>query len=81
MGYGNYSHSAHQALASNRAALSRNEVFMQRGCHALMDPKGLTVRESRDSAEHPNYPRASTPWPAATDMPGESSIWASCAAT
>lgn len=54
MGYGSYSHSAHQALTSNRAALSRNEVFAQRGCHAMMDPKGLTVRESRDSAEHPN---------------------------
>lgn len=54
MGYGSYSHSAHQALTSSRAALSRNEVFSQQGCHALMDPKGLTVRESRDSAEHPN---------------------------
>lgn len=54
MGFGSYSHSAHQALTSNRAALSRNEVFTQRGCHALMDPKGLTVRESRDSPEHPN---------------------------
>lgn len=54
MGYGSYSHSAHQALTSNRAALSRNEVFQQRGCHVLMDPRGLTVRESRDSAEHPD---------------------------
>lgn len=54
MGYGSYSHSAHQALTSNRAALPRDEVFTQRGCHALMDPKGLTMRESRDSAEHPN---------------------------
>lgn len=54
MGYGNYSHSAHQALAADRAALSRNEVFTQRGCHALMDPRGLTVRECRDTAEHPN---------------------------
>ena len=54
MGYGNYSHSAHQALTADRAALSRNEVFTQRGCHALMDPRGLSVRECRDSAEHPN---------------------------
>ncbi len=54
MGYGNYSYTAHQALTADRAALSRGEVFAQRGCHALMDPKGLLVRESRDSAEHPN---------------------------
>lgn len=54
MGYGSYSHSAHQALTADRAALSRNEVFRQRGCHSLMDPKGLSVRESRDNAEHPN---------------------------
>ena len=54
MGYGNYSHSAHQALIADRAAKPRKEVFSQRGCHALMDPRGLTVRESRDSDEHPN---------------------------
>ncbi|TMQ78058.1 VWA domain-containing protein [Candidatus Accumulibacter phosphatis] len=54
MGYGSYSHRAHAALTTDRAALSRAEVFKQRGCHALMDPKGLSVREARDSAEHPN---------------------------
>lgn len=54
MGYGNYSHSAHQALIADRASLPRREVFSQRGCHALMDPRGLSVRESRDSDEHPN---------------------------
>ena len=53
MGYGNYSQSAHQALAAGRSNLSRDEVFQQRGCHALMNPLQLTVRESRDSAEHP----------------------------
>lgn len=54
MGYGNYSHSAHQALIADRAAQPRKEVFSQRGCHALMSPRGLTVREARDSDEHPN---------------------------
>lgn len=53
MGYGNYSQSAHQALAAGRSNLSRDEVFQQRGCHALMNPLQLTVRESRDSADHP----------------------------
>ena len=54
MGHGNYSHSAHAALVADRANLSANEVFQQRGCHNLMNPKGLKVRESRDSADHPN---------------------------
>jgi hypothetical protein len=53
MGFGNYSHSAHQALIADRAVLSRNEIFAQRDCHALMNPRGLVMREARDSADHP----------------------------
>src|SRR4051812_12621010 len=53
MGYGNYSHDAHQAIADARANLPREHVFKQRACHPLMDPKGVRVRECRDSAEHP----------------------------
>ncbi|MBI1753566.1 MAG: VWA domain-containing protein [Acidobacteria bacterium] len=54
MGYGNYSQEAHQALIASRANRPHTEVFRQSSCHALMDPKGLKVRESRDSAEHPD---------------------------
>lgn len=54
MGYGNYSHDAHQAIISSRNDLPRQQVFKQTKCHALMDPKGVKVRESRDSAEHPD---------------------------
>jgi hypothetical protein len=54
MGFGDYSSAAHAALTADRSARSANEVFAQRGCHALMNPRGLKVRESRDSAEHPN---------------------------
>ena len=54
MGHGNYSHAAHAALLADRAHLSANEVFKQSRCHPLMDPHGLSVRESRDSADHPN---------------------------
>lgn len=54
MGHGNYSHAAHSALVADRANRSAAEVFTQRGCHALMDPRGLKMRESRDSADHPN---------------------------
>jgi hypothetical protein len=53
MGHGGYSGAAHAALLADRAARPASEVFRQRGCHALMDPRGLKVRESRDSADHP----------------------------
>lgn len=54
MGYGNYSHAAHDALTRERANLPQQQVFRQSACHGLMNPKGVRVRESRDSAEHPN---------------------------
>lgn len=54
MGYGNYSHAAHAALVADRANRSADEVFAQRGCHNLMNPRGLKVRECRDSADHPD---------------------------
>jgi len=54
MGHGNYSHAAHSALLADRAAKALDEVFAQRGCHGLMDPHGLKMRESRDSADHPD---------------------------
>ena len=54
MGYGNYSHAAHTALTSSRAHQPGTEVFRQTQCHPLMNPKGLKVRECRDSADHPD---------------------------
>ena len=54
MGYGSYSHDAHQALLSSRAKLHDQEVFKQRDCHPLMNTKGVRLRESHDSKEHPN---------------------------
>ncbi|HUS34157.1 MAG TPA: VWA domain-containing protein [Verrucomicrobiae bacterium] len=53
MGHGHYSAAAHAALMAGRAHLSGTEVFVQRQCHPLMNPKGLKVRECRDSADHP----------------------------
>lgn len=53
MGNGNYSFSAHQALLQNRSNLPMEQVFQQTQCHPLMNPKGVRVRESRDSADHP----------------------------
>ena len=54
MGYGNYSYDAHVALASGRSHQSSGEIFSQTQCHALMNPKGLKVRESRESPDHPD---------------------------
>jgi len=54
MGYGSYSHEAHAAIMRTRATLPREQVFVQRPCHPLMDPHGVTWRESRDSEAHPN---------------------------
>ena len=54
MGYGSYSHEAHRAITTKRSSLPREKVFVQRECHPLMDPKGLKVREARDSDTHPS---------------------------
>ena len=54
MGYGSYSHEAHEALLVYRSSVPAQEVFQQRTCHPLMNPKGVRVRESRDSADHPS---------------------------
>ncbi len=53
MGSGNYSHAAHEALLRNRANIPLEQIFRQRECHPLMNPKGVRLRESRDSADHP----------------------------
>jgi hypothetical protein len=54
MGHGNYSHSAHAAIIADRSSAPHKEVFTQRGCHPLMNPLGLKMREARDSADHPD---------------------------
>lgn len=54
MGYGNYSYDAHESLVQSRTHKSRDEVFQQRSVHPLMNPFGVAMRESRDSAEHPH---------------------------
>jgi hypothetical protein len=54
MGYGAYSYEAHEAISRARTELPQQEVFKQRACHPMMDPKGLKLRESRDSTSHPH---------------------------
>ncbi|HEU4375477.1 MAG TPA: VWA domain-containing protein [Telluria sp.] len=54
MGHGNYSHAAHAAIIAARSSAPDKEVFVQRGVHPMMNPHGLTMREARDSTDHPN---------------------------
>ena len=54
MGYGNYSQTAHETLLRSRSSQPTESVFVQQECHPLMNPKGVRVRECRDSADHPN---------------------------
>lgn len=54
MGYGSYSHAAHEALLFDRGDKPRQAVFRQTECHPLMNPKGVRVRECRDSEQHPD---------------------------
>jgi hypothetical protein len=54
MGYGNYSLAAHKALTDARASASASDVFRAGACDPKMNPLGVKMRESRDSAKHPN---------------------------
>src|SRR5687767_3414851 len=53
MGYGAYSHEAHVAMTGARQGAPQHEIFRQTACHPLMDPRGVRLRESRDSEPHP----------------------------
>jgi hypothetical protein len=53
MGYGDYSLQAHIAVTQARHGKSQEEVFTQGHCHPKMDPKGVKLRECRDSAANP----------------------------
>ena len=53
MGNGNYSQVAHKALLRKRASIPTEQIFRQSQCHPLMNPKGVRLRECRDSEDHP----------------------------
>lgn len=53
MGGGHYDRGAHEALTAKRVDLPREEVFKQRKMHESLNPFGVAMRESRDSANHP----------------------------
>lgn len=54
MGGGSWSGDAFSSTTSTRASTPRTSTFKARGIDPSMDPKNMVIRESRDSAEHPN---------------------------
>lgn len=53
MGGGSYNFIASKSRSMTYSSRSREEVFSQRHLDPEMDPKKVTIRESRDSEEHP----------------------------
>jgi len=54
MGYGSYSLGDQKLRSAVYDTQTVNQVFTQRKIHGAMDPMDLTLRESRDSEEHPH---------------------------
>lgn len=54
MGGSNWSSSDWASFTSSTRAQSTRQVFSQSSMHADLDPKGVKMRESRDSAANPN---------------------------
>ena len=56
MGYGSYSSSSRsvRAAAAGYHSKSVDEIFTSREVEKELDPVGVSIRESRDSEEHPN---------------------------
>ena len=59
MGSGSYDYSSRSLRAQSAGynTKSTHEIFESRSINVAMSPLGIDIRESRDSAEHPNsYP-------------------------
>jgi hypothetical protein len=66
MGGGTFDPGAYRAYTSTTTGKSTAEVFTSRGMNAKLDPKGVKVRESRDSGDSPH----ATPIIVALDVTG-----------
>lgn len=66
MGSGRFDPGEYRAFSTSTIGRSTDEVFASRGLDKSLDPKGVAVRESRDSADNPN----STPLIVALDVTG-----------
>lgn len=66
MGSGSFSASAYMAYTSTTAGKTTDEIYESRELNKNLNPKGVKIRESRDSTDNPN----STPIIAALDVTG-----------
>jgi len=66
MGSGTFDPKAYRAFTSTTVGKSTDEIYSSRSIHKNLNPLGVKVRESRDSADNPN----STPLIVALDVTG-----------
>lgn len=66
MGSGMFNASAYHSYTRTTAGKTTDEVFASRSIHKNLNPKGVKLRESRDSSDNPN----STPIIVALDVTG-----------
>jgi hypothetical protein len=72
MGSGTFSASAYRAYTTTTRGKTTDEIYAARNLHKNLNPKGVKIRESRDSTDNPN----STPIIVALDVTGSMGILA-----
>lgn len=70
MGSGTFDAKAYRAYSATTAGKTTDEVYSSKHLNKKLDPKGVKIRESRDSADNPN----STPIIVAIDVTGSMGI-------
>ena len=72
MGSGTFDPKAYRTFTSSTVGKTTQQVFTSTAMKKNLDPKGVKIRESRDSVDNPN----STPIIVATDVTGSMGILA-----
>lgn len=70
MGSGSFNPAAYRSFASSTRGKTTDEIYTARSINKNLDPKGVKIRESRDSADNPE----STPLIVAIDVTGSMGI-------
>lgn len=70
MGSGTFDAGAYRAFSDSTTGKATDDIYSSRAIHKNLNPKGVKIRESRDSADNPN----STPIIVAIDVTGSMGI-------